>query len=59
MKCKVCNPIKIIIMADNIFDEIVIDSGISGGLTAKELCEKVLKTIILERCRNIEQLKII
>lgn len=44
-------------MADNIFDAIVIGSGISGGWAAKELSEKGLKVIMLERGRNIEHLK--
>jgi choline dehydrogenase-like flavoprotein len=44
-------------MADNVFDAIVIGSGISGGWAAKELCEKGLKTIMLERGRNIEHVK--
>ena len=37
----------------NSFDAIVIGSGISGGWAAKELCEKGLKTLVLERGRNI------
>lgn len=41
----------------NTFDAIVIGSGISGGWAAKELCEKGLKTIVLERGRNVEHLK--
>lgn len=44
-------------MADNVYDAIVIGSGISGGWAAKELCEKGLKTIMLERGRNIEHIK--
>lgn len=36
------------------YDAIVVGSGISGGWAAKELCEKGLKTIVLERGRNIE-----
>ncbi len=44
-------------MADNTFDAIVIGSGISGGWAAKELAEKGLKVIILERGRNIEHIK--
>jgi choline dehydrogenase-like flavoprotein len=44
-------------MADNVFDAIVIGSGISGGWAAKELCEKGLKTIMLERGENIEHVK--
>ncbi len=41
----------------NIFDAIVIGSGISGGWAAKELCEKSLKTLVLERGRNVVHLK--
>ncbi len=41
----------------NIFDAIVVGSGISGGWAAKELCEKGLKTIVLERGRNVEHVK--
>lgn len=36
-------------MAENTYDAIVIGSGISGGWAAKELTEKGLKTILLER----------
>lgn len=35
------------------FDAIVIGSGISGGWAAKELCEHGLKTLVLERGRNV------
>lgn len=41
-------------MAENVYDAIVIGSGISGGWAAKELCEKGLKTIMLERGRDIK-----
>jgi len=41
----------------NTYDAIVIGSGISGGWAAKELCEKGLKTLVLERGRNIEHIK--
>ena len=41
----------------NRFDAIVIGSGISGGWAAKELCEKGLKTLVLERGRNVEHIK--
>jgi len=44
-------------MLNNRFDAIVIGSGISGGWAAKELTEKGLKTIMLERGRNIEHIK--
>ena len=37
----------------NTFDAIVIGSGISGGWAAKELCEHGLKTLVLERGRNV------
>jgi hypothetical protein len=37
----------------NHFDAIVVGSGISGGWAAKELTEKGLKTLVLERGRNI------
>lgn len=40
-------------MNNNTFDAIVIGSGISGGWAAKELCEKGLKTLVLERGRNV------
>ncbi|MEZ4416016.1 MAG: GMC family oxidoreductase [Gemmatimonadota bacterium] len=35
------------------YDAIVIGSGISGGWAAKELCEKGLKTLVLERGRDV------
>lgn len=41
----------------NTYDAIVIGSGISGGWAAKELCEKGLKTLVLERGRKIEHIK--
>ena len=44
-------------MSDHIYDAIVIGSGISGGWAAKELCEKGLKTLVLERGRNVEHIK--
>lgn len=36
------------------FDAIVIGSGISGGWAAKELTEKGLKTLVLERGRDVK-----
>ena len=39
------------------YDAIVIGSGISGGWAAKELCDHGLKTLILERGKNIVHLK--
>lgn len=44
-------------MPDNEFDAIVVGSGISGGWAAKELCEKGLKVLMLERGRNVEHVK--
>lgn len=44
-------------MPDNHFDAIVIGSGISGGWAAKELCEKGLKTLVLERGRDVVHLR--
>ena len=44
-------------MTKNTFDAIVIGSGISGGWAAKELTENGLKTVMLERGRNIEHVK--
>lgn len=41
----------------NHFDAIVIGSGISGGWAAKELTEKGLKTLVLERGRDVRHLK--
>jgi len=39
--------------AEVTYDAIVVGSGISGGWAAKELCEKGLKTLVLERGRNV------
>ena len=39
------------------FDAIVIGSGMSGGWAAKEFCEKGLKTLLLERGREVKHLK--
>lgn len=44
-------------MPDNTFDAIVVGSGISGGWAAKELTEKGLKVLMLERGRDIEHIK--
>lgn len=44
-------------MAETIYDAIVIGSGISGGWAAKELTEKGLKVLMVERGRNIEHIK--
>ena len=44
-------------MANNTFDAIVVGSGISGGWAAKELTEKGLKVLMLERGRMLEHVK--
>ena len=44
-------------VAQNTYDAIVIGSGISGGWSAKELCDAGLKTLMLERGRNVVHLK--
>jgi choline dehydrogenase-like flavoprotein len=36
------------------FDAIVIGSGMSGGIAAKELCERGLKTLVIERGKKME-----
>lgn len=40
-------------VAKNTYDAIVVGSGISGGWAAKELCEKGLKVLLLERGGNL------
>lgn len=42
--------------ATHYFDAIVVGSGISGGFAAKELCEKGLKTLVIERGRKVEHI---
>ncbi|SRR5579871_362959 len=44
-------------MSNARFDAIVIGSGISGGWAAKELCEKGLRTLLLERGRDVVHIK--
>jgi choline dehydrogenase-like flavoprotein len=39
------------------YDAIVIGSGMSGGWAAKELCDKGLKTLVLERGRDVKHLQ--
>ncbi len=43
--------------AQNTYDAIVIGSGISGGWAAKELTEKGLSVLMLERGRDFEHIK--
>src|SRR3954462_4283979 len=40
----------------NSYDAIVVGTGISGGWAAKELTEKGLKTLVLERGRDVKHL---
>ena len=40
----------------NTYDAIVVGSGISGGWAAKELCEAGLKTLVLERGRDVKHI---
>jgi len=44
-------------VADENYDAIVVGSGISGGWAAKELTEKGLTVLLLERGKNIEHAK--
>jgi len=41
----------------NTYEAIVVGSGISGGWAAKELCDHGIKTLLLERGRNVEHVK--
>ena len=42
--------------ASHTFDAIVVGSGMSGGWAAKELCEKGLKTLVLERGHDLKHI---
>lgn len=42
---------------EHTYDAIVVGSGISGGWAAKELTEKGLKVLLLERGNNVEHIK--
>ncbi|RAJ27265.1 GMC oxidoreductase [Pedobacter cryoconitis] len=44
-------------MEDSTYDAIVVGSGISGGWAAKELCEKGLKVLMLERGGPYDHIK--
>lgn len=46
--------LNIIENAENRYDAIVVGSGISGGWAAKELCERGLKVLLLERGGPVE-----
>jgi choline dehydrogenase-like flavoprotein len=41
----------------NSYDAIVIGSGISGGWAAKELCDHGIKTLVLERGRDVKHIR--
>ena len=43
-------------MPNQTYDAIVVGSGISGGWAAKELTERGLKVLLLERGENIEHI---
>jgi choline dehydrogenase-like flavoprotein len=45
-----------VMAAANHFDAIVVGSGMSGGWAAKELTEKGLKTLVLERGRDVRHI---
>ena len=44
-------------VSQNTYDAIVIGSGISGGWAAKELTDKGLKTLLLERGRDVRHIR--
>ena len=41
----------------NTYDAIIVGSGITGGWASKELCEKGLKVLLLERGKNVVHIK--
>ena len=43
--------------SNEVFDAIVVGTGISGGWAAKELCENGLKTLVLERGRMVTHIQ--
>jgi choline dehydrogenase-like flavoprotein len=44
-------------MNDHTYDAIVVGSGMTGGWAAKELTEKGLKTLVLERGRDVKHVQ--
>ena len=44
-------------LMDTVYDAIVVGSGIAGGWAAKELTERGLRVLLLERGKNIEHIK--
>src|SRR6476660_4264955 len=55
--CAHCRNTTEAIVQSVIYDAIVVGSGISGGWAAKELTEKGLRVLVLERGRNVEHIK--
>ena len=45
------------IKPEEMYDAIVVGTGISGGWAAKELCENGLKTLVLERGRMVKHIE--
>jgi choline dehydrogenase-like flavoprotein len=43
--------------SNEVFDAIVVGTGISGGWAAKELCENGIKTLVLERGRMVTHIQ--
>lgn len=50
---KLISMLKLETQEDRTFDAIVIGSGMSGGWAAKEFCDKGLKTLVIERGRDV------
>lgn len=44
-------------LKDHHYDAIVVGSGMSGGWAAKELCEKGMRTLVLERGRDVKHIE--
>ena len=44
-------------MINEVYDAIVIGTGVSGGWAAKELCENGLRTLVLERGRMVKHIE--
>ncbi len=51
------NVFNINLNASNTYDAIVIGSGITGGWAAKELCEKGLNTLVIEKGRMVNHIE--
>jgi choline dehydrogenase-like flavoprotein len=49
--------LNLIAQKENTYDAIVVGTGISGGWAAKELTEKGLKTLVLERGRDVRHVQ--